>query len=192
MSNRIEAEMGEHIARTARRAVALRNSSNEDVAFAFNGIEIVCGERDTPDTVEARWQEESDKAAERYRNSPEGKRSAEKAEDRRLDCQRRTDDLLERLPAIVNDQSELVKWLASLSHYGDHTGITWSKKFIVEQLEDAGYVQGLHVGRKDFDDPKIMAEYIIGQAIDCLKMGMSPHPITQKFAADYAKMKGTK
>ena len=64
---------------------------------------------------------------------------------------------------------------------------TFSKDRLAAQLEAAGYAENEHVGEKPewFNTRPRMAHYIVGQALNCLRIGMGPHPITGSFVDKY-------
>lgn len=57
------------------------------------------------------------------------------------------------------------------------------------KLEVAGYEDNAEVGKSPREiqaDKSMMARYIVGQAINNLRIDMPIHPIASKFASDYA------
>ncbi len=60
----------------------------------------------------------------------------------------------------------------------------------LRELEAIGYKNNAHVGRTEWTRQTI-GEYIVGQAINCLRHGLPPHQVTRKFAEDFAKREAT-
>lgn len=68
----------------------------------------------------------------------------------------------------------------------DHSGLGYNKQVLADALESAGYKQNDCVGDPEVkSSQRIFARWLVGQAIDCLREGMSLHPSIQKFANDY-------
>jgi hypothetical protein len=181
---------GDDITHACREAVTLANKHRDTAEFDFNGVHVVVTPDEDPAAAVARWHAEFERNAEAYRNSPEGKAAAEYQEARQRQCQRETDDLIARLPNVVRDMPALVRWCAALSECGDRIDITWAKGGVADKLEAAGWVKDAHVGKpkEAFENRQVLGEYIIGQVIACLRSGMPPHPVTQRFAKDYEAM----
>jgi hypothetical protein len=181
---------GDNISHACREAVALADKHGDTAEFDFNDVHVVVYPGENPAAVVVRWDAEFERKAEAYRTSPEGKAAAAYQEARARQCQRQTDDLIARLSTVVHDLPALVRWCAALSECGDHRGITWDKGAVAVAIEAAGYQADAHVGRPpaEFGSKRLVGEYIIGQVLDCLRRGMSPHPVTRKFAEDYAAM----
>jgi len=124
--------------------------------------------------------------AQAYRNSPEGKKAAQEAKARKFYCQAEVDRLLTFIPRQLD---ELVPWLAHFSEVADHVGVDFCYTSLASKLEAYGYAESAHV-TKDKEAAKRwtrkqLGEYIVGQAIHCLRFNMPPHPLTQMFAEQY-------
>lgn len=99
-----------------------------------------------------------------------------------------------RLPEVVGDQDALIDWLVDYSGVADFTYVTKDYPTVIAALKAAGYSDNAHVGcpKEDFEDPQIMAEYIVGQAINCMEQRWSPHPgLTERFAEEYKAKRGS-
>jgi hypothetical protein len=178
---------GEDITYACKEAVALANRHNDTVAFDFNGVHVVVSPGETPSAAVARWNAESERNAEAYRNSPKGKAMKAEQEARRKQCQRITDTLIVALPAVVHDLGALVRWCVAMSKCGDRIDVAWDKSAVADQIEAAGWKIDAHVGRKpeEFDNnPTMMGEYIVGQTLACLRSGKAPRGIIETFARD--------
>ncbi len=167
---------------------AKRDKTNVTI-LNFNGIDVTVTPTSDPDAVYAVWRGELDRRADEYRNSPEGRRSAQEAEERKQHCQREVDRLLANVPQELD---QLVPWLAEFSDVGDHVGVVYDQDALIATLLSYGYAPNAHVTK----DKKAVkhwtkqqhGEYIVGQALSCLQHGMPPHPITQNFAEEYLAM----
>jgi hypothetical protein len=183
-----EPHLGQDISDACRKAIALANKNGSPVAFRFNDVDMVVSPGEGARTACDRWRAESERQAEAWRNSPKGKRAAAESEARRLEAQRETDRLIADGPRVVTDGlAAVVRWCAKLSMSADHNGINWEPRRAATMLIAAGYRENAHVGQPPEafrDNRQMMGEYIIGQAINCLKRGMPPHPMTEHFAKE--------
>ena len=96
---------------------------------------------------------------------------------------------------VAGDETKLMNWLYDFSDAADHVGVE-GKDFqrVSSVLELHGYVENDCVGwdKSQFEDPRIMARYIVGQALNCMKrMNMGPHPMTQTFVEKYHALKNS-
>ena len=96
---------------------------------------------------------------------------------------------------VGGDEPRLMEWLAAYSDAADHVGVE-GKDFlrVCSVLEVLGYVEGDCVGwdKCQFENPRVMARYIVGQALNCMKsMNMGPHPMTQSFVEKYHALKNS-
>jgi hypothetical protein len=181
---KFEPSAGSHIQHACEEAVSLANVGDDSVSFRFNDVDMIVAPGETAESAVTRWTAQFETNAEAYRNSPEGKAAKVEAERRRRQCQRDTDVLIARLPNVTNDLPALVRWCVALSQTADHIGITWDKSAVADTIEAAGWTRNAHVGKPDeaFKDKVVMGEYLVGQALDCLRIGMPPHPVIEKFA----------
>lgn len=133
------------------------------------------------------WDERNEASRRRYRDSPQGKAEADRRVKEILRKQRSINDSRDTLAFIADDQDKLMFWLKSFAYDADDIGVQFSKDRLAEQLEAAGYAENEHVGEKPewFNTRPRMAHYIVGQAINCLRIGMCPHPITGSFVDKY-------
>jgi uncharacterized membrane protein YkgB len=108
--------------------------------------------------------------------------------------QMRVDLLLKRLP-FVSLEADWMHWIREFAKAADDVGVTFNRHELAEYLTSNGWVADARVS----DDPEdraflqvnrtAMAEYIMGQVIVCLNMGMCPHPITITFVEKYLAIK---
>jgi hypothetical protein len=81
----------------------------------------------------------------------------------------------------------IMSWLKQFTENSDYIGVTYDKKYIADFLELNGFKENEHVGKSKefFNTKENMAHYIIGQVINCLRKGITPHHVTLKFIDDY-------
>jgi hypothetical protein len=179
---------GDHISTACRKAIALAIRGGTLVTFRFNGIPMTVRPSDPPDRAVKRWEALSAAHAAAWRESPEGQAAAAEAERRRVDCQRKTDALVARLPGVVKELGPLVRWCVEFGKAADHMDVEWNLSAVADTIEAAGWREKAHVGRAEADfagNPQMIGEYIVGQAMACLRKGMPPHPgLTEKFARE--------
>lgn len=157
------------------------------VKFSFNGIELEATPESSPPALESEWSAKQEQAAKDYRESPQGIAAAKKRTNDIIRKQRSLNTSLDVLADIIADQDKLMLWLKSFAQDADDIGVQFSKDRLSAQLEAAGYSENEHVGEKPewFNTRPRMAHYIVGQALNCLRISMGPHPITGSFVDKY-------
>lgn len=152
----------------------------------FNGVDMTIAPGSSVDTCVSQWHRLFLAKSDAYRNSQEGKVDAEYAKSAQLN----TMLLVEMFDDASKSLDTLVAWAGEFSKHANHVAVKFDKDGLARRLENLGYRENAYV--KDVYKPmftkRMMGEYIIGQVIICLKMGMPPHQITAKFADYYAKM----
>lgn len=188
----LETTAGQHISATCKEAVDLAKSSGENVKFIFNGVTLVCTPNTYAKDLEKTFNIKLEENCKAYLASPEGIAQKREADFRLKESQAQTDSLMIQLPVVINKSQEaLITWLAKLSDCGDHVSVTFNKDRVIKIIEDSGYRRNAFTGLspESYLQKNIFGSYIIGQALDCLYRGMPPHPIIQKFAKDFNKLK---
>jgi hypothetical protein len=159
------------------------------VRLNFNEIQLLIdGSMSVEKVLEAYDQAWADRSA-RYWASQEGQQALQELEDIKASHQSRHDKLMAVLWDVAGDESKLMDWLYDFSDAADHVGVE-GKDFqrVSSVLELHGYVENDCVGwdKSEFENPRVMARYIAGQALNCMKrMNMGPHPMTQSFVEKY-------
>ncbi len=158
----------------------------------FNGVDVVVDPVIDEKTAYHNWLTKFNLNAEEYRNSPEGIRNAEEAKEGFNHAQAKVNLMLERIPL---DLDLLVPWLVEFAEAADHIGVEYDREKFIRYLETSGYSDKAHTNKSKLAGFKAhtnnwtsreMGEYIVGQAISCVKSGMPPHPgLTKRFAEDY-------
>ena len=180
---------GEHISKSAAHSLELSRKRGSPVEIIFNDIRLVVDYHShTADQVVEMYDCARAKRHEEWRASSEGIAYASEEEQRRQEHQVEHDELMSQLLMVGGDEPRLMEWLAAYSDAADHVGVE-GKDFlrVCSVLEVLGYVEGDCVGfpEHEFQNPRVMARYIAGQAISCMRLGMGPHPITGSFVEKY-------
>lgn len=177
---------GEQIDRTVTRALEYAKTNNERVKFDFNGVSVVVLATDTVSSIVNKWSADLDAIAIAYNNSPEGKRAAAETLLRKKAGQTKLDRLMKELTHCCKNIDTLVKWCVELSDVV-RIDTEWNPGLIRQTIEAAGYERNKHVGQppEAFDgNLQMLKEYIVGQSIDALYMGLPPHQVIHKFAEE--------
>lgn len=161
----------------------------KDVQFTFNGAVVVCHPKDSYDDVYSAWREEMDHLHEVYINSEQYKQSQREINKIVADAQAKIDELIPQLPDILagGNTGMLLEWLSTYTENADYIGVEKHIREVAGQILLAGYAPNAHVGKKENWDSQSSAEYIVGQAIDCMNMGMGPHPVLIPFVEKWMK-----
>lgn len=178
--------LGTDIEQACTQALKIAREYNEDVIFDFNGTNVVVTPSSSVDGLVNSWHRDYEENRQKYRDSPEGRRSAADQQSRKLAAQAETDRLVKLIIKNIKDIDTVVKGFVGLSR-AICVGTVWNPKSLAKILQEAGYTLNHHVGRKpeDFDNnPQMLKEYIVGQCIDALQMGTPPHQIINKFAME--------
>lgn len=160
---------------------------NEVIEASFNDIELVANPGDTPAAIVARYNIESARKAEAYRNSPEGKRVAAKrtAETRRL--QKVMDDSIVKLETLdFSNFNAVLGWLEEVQDASDRVDVQFNPKEIVDKFRANGFKPNVNTGKAfDENDEENFARYIVGQALDFLQNHGLIHHLVTKFTNDW-------
>jgi hypothetical protein len=178
---------GTHIAVAAKMLVDAVAKTHEPVQGKFNDILLVADVGSTPDSIVAFFDQQCAIRAEEYRNSPEGKRAEQEAEERRSRLQQTYDSLMRKLPSLdMRDQVAVLDWLCQMQEPSDHIGIILRRATIVSAFEKAGFVANANTGKAyKADDRDNSFRYLVGQALAGLKDGPAIHSILHKFTKEW-------
>lgn len=109
-------------------------------------------------------------------------------------AQDRHDGLMASLEGLVHDEAALIDWLQDYAAVADARGVVGTAYgFVAATPEGAGYAAGEARGlpREAYEDPRTLARWLVGQAIEHMSRGMPPHERTlEKFATEYRRLKG--
>ena len=180
---------GEHISKSAAKCLEWSKETGLTVRLVFNDVELVVDYHShSVDDVVEMYDRASAKRHEEWKVSPAGIAYALEEEQRRLEYQTKHDQLMSQLMDVAGDEERLMSWLSAYSDAADHVGVE-NKDFlrVCSILEVHGYVNNDCVGfdESEFANPRVMARYIAGQAISCMRGGMPPHPMTAHFVEKY-------
>jgi len=184
---------GETIAVTAEKMVSFAGGTGDAVVANFNDVELTVNPDDDPQAIVDYYNDELGRRAEAYRNSPEGKRAAAEAEERKQQLQRQMDEAMNELDSLdFSDLNAVIAWLGKACDPSDHIGGVVPHEQIVDTFRENGYVPNANCGT-DFngEDEENFARWLIGQALEGLKTEI--HAIRQifhKFADDWRKKFG--
>lgn len=117
-----ESFAGVHIATACENAAKLAAEKQQPVRFVFNGTEVIAQPDESADTLQVRWTQDYEAAAEAYRNSPEYKaqqekwaREAKEADEAVLICTAGGEkDMREDKVPSIRTEKQLHEYIASL------------------------------------------------------------------------------
>jgi hypothetical protein len=183
-----EPGFGTHILDACKGAVEMAKREGANVLFSFNEIELVAAPHVAPEEIVAAFRALTQKRYDEHKASPEGQREAQ---DRAEEIERKQtihDLMVRRLRlTIQRSQDEILRWVRDFQEVSDDIGVKTDFPAVIALFEAAGYQANENTGlpRDHYNARPIMARYIIGQAIACMKSGMPPHQITHTFVEKY-------
>jgi len=182
---------GESIQRACKIATAMAKTGQEDVEFTFNGIRVVAAANYAEEDLVACWERELNERRETYEASPEYRAEQKKREQDIADKNFVVNQTVNNIGRVIQNQEELMIALRRIVDFGDDIDIAYDKKSLAAQLKTAGYETHMKTGQpKEFyNDKKNMGDYIVGQILDFLDRGMSPHPCAVSAIDKWLKMK---
>lgn len=180
---------GETIEYATKEAWRLSVRSGQDVCFNFNGIAIQVQPHSMIAETVGAFFSENRRRAEEYRNSPEGKAASVARESEIASKDKRLNVMVADLPSTLRlGTTRTMDWLAEYAFLADDIGVDGDYKEVIQLLQKAGYSED----DSSFDyekttiTPDVMAKYIAGNAINCMKGNLPPHPaMTRKFVDEY-------
>ena len=178
---------GTHIRYACQTAIALAKEKNRPICFTFNGMRVKVHKRLSLQHVLRQWDEQMEASRHRYKDSLKGKAAAKKRAAEIVNKQHSLNVSLDALANIINCQDKLMLWLKRFVQDADDSSVNYSKERLAAQLQAAGYIENNHVGKKPewFSTRTRMAHYIVGQVLNYLHEGWSPHPVTSTFVDRY-------
>lgn len=180
---------GEHIAKSVDRLVAAAREYGSAGGF-FNDIELKATATTTPEEVVRFYNSEIDRRVAAFINSPEGKEAERKREAGRSSAQQLHDSLMAKLQSLdMSNDVAVLDWLCQMQEPSDRIGVIVRRQTIVQTFEKYGFKAGENCGAHYRPgDRKNMHRHLVGQALSCLKEGLSIHPILHKFAAEWRNL----
>jgi len=176
---KIEGHCGCRFATITEEAIALSASLNQRVEYEFNGVVCVVTSDSDADAI---WQHVQD--------TWEQERLAREATPEYAEQQRRGTEaaivrsnemnaLLDELDQVVAQNIELttMRWLRGFLEYADWNDVRYDKQMVADKFKLMGYINNDLVGSFPQDPSNTdVFRWIIGQAINMLEDGCSPHP----------------
>lgn len=182
---------GERIEHACHEATRLAKRHRRLCRFSFNDVHLIAAPKKSPFTLEWEWAWTQERERSAWRNSKAGQEEERRNLAEISAKQGQADFLITDLPnACKAGMDKLMLWLSAFAEITDRIGVSFDHAWVIALLESDGFKENAHVGRKpqDFNTRKIIGEYIIGQAINCMRMGMPPHPMTITFVERYFKL----
>lgn len=183
----IHFDCGCHISDAAQQLV-VACETEETAQGTFNDITLTAHKTSTVEGIVADFNTKMAAASEAYRNSPEGRRAAREAEERKQQAQQKHDTLMRQLPNLnFADDVAVLDWLCEFQDPSCF-GVGKQQGAVLATFAAHGYYPGVNCG-KDFngDDRDNFARWVIGQALNTLSEFGAIHPIVHKFTDDWKK-----
>lgn len=193
MTMKYEPRLGDDFRTASLAAIVKATIYNTDVEMMFNETVVKFTKDTTVDQAWSTYNADIEERNRKWRASPEGQAAEQRAQARLRKSQEDHDECMRTLATVLEKgEAAILDWLVKFTDASDHIGVV-GKDFarVSSLLELHGYVENdcLDLDKQEYENPNIMARYIVGQAINCMKtLGMGPHPITSKFVADYRKL----
>lgn len=186
--------LGEYISTTINKIVALANQEMKCVVTTFNEIDLVAHPFTTTErALEMYFTEEQQRRQEKYYTSKEYKDKEVKRKKEIEEAQDIIDTCISNLKEVLEakDTEKVIAWLKIFSAPADRSGTYCNFSFVIGAFIKAGYKANAFVeeGALLETHKEWMGLYIIGQAINCMRKNMPPHPIIYKFIEQYEAMK---
>lgn len=121
-----------------------------------------------------------------YRQSPAGKSAAEADARDIASKQSRMDRLMRMSPVVLSNAYDALQWVIEVEDAG-RVGVSADYREAGKTLSRK-WTRNAHVGTPEQiirADRQMMAEYIMGQAVDHLMRYMPPHPMVAEFAREW-------
>lgn len=182
---------GERIEHACHEATRLAKEHRRLCRFSFNDVTLMAAPKKSAYTLEWEWTWTLERERSAYRNSKKGQEAERQRVAEVSAMQIQSDFLIKDLPnACQGGLDKVMLWLSAFAEVADRIGVTFDTDWIIALLESAGFRENAHVGRHPsaFNNRKMMGHYIVGQAINCMRQGMPPHPMTLTFVEKYFKL----
>lgn len=167
----------------------LARQTGRRVRFNFNGVALEATPKKSWLTILWEFEVITGQRSEAWRLSRKGQTHEAIWRDRARRLQSDCDTLIASLDAVLsrNDLGQTMAWIRAFQNPADHTAVHFDRAAVADTFERHGFSENQHVGQPCgfFNTRKHLAEYIVGQTIACLRIGMGPHQVTHKFIDDY-------
>lgn len=195
---------GTHVESACNESLMLAERLNKPVRFEFNGVKLRVNKRLSKSHILRQWEEMIASRGRRYCASKAGREAANKRAAEIIQKQDAINAAVRTLPGLVegNNLDHLIGWLKSFAYHADDVAVNFNVaaglqggglEWICLLFESKGYRNNDGVGQSPdwFNTRERLGRYIIGQAINCMRRGMPPHPITDKFCDQYFELEPT-
>ncbi|MEZ0262543.1 MAG: hypothetical protein ACAH80_16180 [Alphaproteobacteria bacterium] len=181
----------ECIATSIKEAKAL----GEPITLHFNDNVLKITGESKAAAVKKEKDEQSRKRWEAYKKTPAYAKAQAREKAERERDQKKIDELMASLDgALAKGIGAAVGWMKDYAAVADNITLKTDHGTVLKKVLAAGYKEDAHVGEHEKlkENYAAAGEYIMGQAIACMKEGFAPHPITGKFAAEFARIRAVK
>ncbi len=181
----VEFGCGMHLAEVASLLVTAAAEHGE-ARGVFNEVALTATPDTDPDTIVAFYHQESNRRAEAWRNSPEGRAAQAEREAELLAAQETHDAKVRELASLdFGNEVAVLDWLCAIQDATDHVGVAVAKAKVIDTFRAHGFEANVNCG-KHFrpDDRENVFRWLVGQALDGLQ-SVAIHGIIHKFAADW-------
>ena len=180
---------GEHVVRVARAASRIARERRCRVRFTFNGVKLDATPKKSPYTVVWEFHRIIGQLQSNYRLSRRGQEELRRRAAEIADKQSAIMALTQNLGWVLDNTNldTLMDWLKQFVRFADDSGVRIRHEDVAIQFESRGYQENHHVGQPAewFNTRERMGQYLIGEAINSLRRGLPPHPITLQFIDKY-------
>lgn len=189
----IEAHLGQRLEQITKMMCEIRKQYNCDVKTTFNDIalELLFCLPKPPQELEEEYHRIINEKREKYKNSPEGKKKAEKEKMLLENKKDRYNSMMGSLENIVANKNNLfiLYWLKDFQPISDDNRLVIDTKKIIAVFNSHGYEADVNTG-ENFreDDADNYARYIIGQCLSMLANVGAIHGVVHKFIKTWQEM----
>lgn len=202
---------GTHVEQAIREAQSLLmpSAKGQRAAVNFNGVNLFIGIADNPGKIARLYSAICKDRSESWRATEAGRKYEREQAANLAAMQENLTVCIKMLPGLLAIEDSdtpkgktalILGWLNALVECSDHVGLDWDKaadlrgggqEWICVLLESDGFRQGELCGlpQEEYEKPETLGRWIIGQAIDNLRHGLSPHPIARKFIQQYFELR---
>lgn len=185
---------GSNFRSIAELSCRLAKWAKSPVNFEFNGV--VCKAKPTDGLwdVVKKWEDQMEENARNYRETDEYKQNQIRRVNRTNACQSKVNELMENIESVVHDERKALEWFRDFTESMDQIDVTCpgGLERVYQVFESAGWKENDELAPEGVDsaayakeleaDFTRMTRYIIGQCLNFVNQGMSPHPVAITFA----------
>ena len=183
---KIEAEMGDHIVHFVKRLIAEKKRliDHSFIEGEFNHVLFHVTDDSTEQELLAHFNAELDRQRAEYEASDAYKLRQQENEAELEILNTEAAVLMEQLRTLdVSDYKKVLFWIKKFQPYSDRSGVTFSKREILERFTQNGYLPNANVGENfKNENEENHARWIIGQALDGIQTVGAMHQMVVIFA----------